>query len=607
MRRLVPALTGLASLGMLSVRAEPQLLKQDEVEQIVAQAAAKASDISPNSIIAVTDRDGFILAIWDCGNKVPTPLPQFAPPFVFPPPKGDQLSLSVIKTYSLVAGAITRASTAAFLSSDQNAFTTRTAGFIIQQHFPPGVRNTPSGPLVGVGFSSLFFSDVNRAKLIPPGFNGAVEIPPTISPGVRAPLFPLTSLNDSPGGVPLYKGGKLVGGLGVVGDDSPTNLAPAGAIFFKETQREATPGFKYEDDTDELVALAGQSHFRPDDSILATNAFINGIRLPYVNKRPEDIQDVDDVPPLGRIGRPIDVPIILAGTDPGSAVLIPGARDLSKSVVLANAYPNQTVPFGTIAPGYPQAAPKAYPYEVARLGGFEGQIRFPFRDDPWMNHGNPRRRKINGKASRLSKSEVKDIISLAAQRARITRAGIRLPLGTNMKVFITVVANPDRPSVPPPILGVFGTGEATIFSWDVAVQKARTAIFFSNTQLAMSSRTIGFLAQRFFPPGIDGTAHGPYFGFQEATSLRSSALTAFFPGDPNLPNGITIFPGGFPLYRDGYLVGAVGVSGDGVDQDDIVSISGTEDFRPKVKIRADNYSYRGARLPFAKFPRDPVR
>ena len=44
--------------------------------------------------------------------------------------------------------------------------------------------------------------------------------------------------------------------------------------------------------------------------------------------------------------------------------------------------------------------------------------------------------------------------------------------------------------------------------------------------------------------------------------------------NPNLPNGITIFPGGFPLYRNGVLIGAIGVSGDGVDQDDIISASG---------------------------------
>jgi hypothetical protein len=80
-----------------------------------------------------------------------------------------------------------------------------------------------------------------------------------------------------------------------------------------------------------------------------------------------------------------------------------------------------------------------------------------------------------------------------------------------------------------------------------------------------------------------------------------------FPGNPNVPNGITIFPGGFPLYKDGQLVGAIGISGDGVDQDDIIGISGTVDFAADPKIRADQFSYRGARLPYVKFPRDPVR
>src|SRR5690606_12242216 len=40
------------------------------------------------------------------------------------------------------------------------------------------------------------------------------------------------------------------------------------------------------------------------------------------------------------------------------------------------------------------------------------------------------------------------------------------------------------------------------------------------------------------------------------------------------PNGIQIFPGGFPIYRNGALVGAIGVSGDGVDQDDLVGMLG---------------------------------
>jgi hypothetical protein len=75
--------------------------------------------------------------------------------------------------------------------------------------------------------------------------------------------------------------------------------------------------------------------------------------------------------------------------------------------------------------------------------------------------------------------------------------------------------------------------------------------------------------------------------------------------DSNLPNGITIFAGGFPLYRNGVLIGAIGVSGDGIDQDDIIAASGTVNFLPPQNIRADEYRFRNARLPYAKFPRNP--
>jgi hypothetical protein len=36
-----------------------------------------------------------------------------------------------------------------------------------------------------------------------------------------------------------------------------------------------------------------------------------------------------------------------------------------------------------------------------------------------------------------------------------------------------------------------------------------------------------------------------------------------------------IFPGSVPIYRGNQLVGAIGVSGDGIDQDDMISFLGT--------------------------------
>jgi uncharacterized protein GlcG (DUF336 family) len=221
---------------------------------------------------------------------------------------------------------------------------------------------------------------------------------------------------------------------------------------------------------------------------------------------------------------------------------------------------------------------------------------------------------------------VVNVINFAAARARITRAGIRLPIGVPMAVFITVVNNPDQDNCPPVVLGTFRTGEATLFSWDVAVQKARTSVFYSRhdflhfgTNVAFSSRAVGFLAQRFYPPGIDDNGPGPFFTEQDKLSGLAGAepnvtftLNVDLSSPPlrngirlDLPNGITIFPGGFPLYRNGVLIGAVGISGDGVDQDDIVGASGTHDFLAPMAIRSDQFFFQGARLPYAKFPRDP--
>ncbi len=174
--------------------------------------------------------------------------------------------------------------------------------------------------------------------------------------------------------------------------------------------------------------------------------------------------------------------------------------------------------------------------------------------------------------------------------------------------------------VAPQVLAAFRTNNAPMFSFDVAVQKGRTALFFSSAQVAQSSRTVGFLAQDHYPPGINHnppTIYGPEQSLNGNISFNGLQVQFSFPPNdcppmlggfatnPNLPNGITVFPGGFPLYRNGVLIGAVGISGDGVDQDDIVGISGTQGFQAPLGIRADAFTVGGARLPYAKIPRNP--
>ena len=53
------------------------------------------------------------------------------------------------------------------------------------------------------------------------------------------------------------------------------------------------------------------------------------------------------------------------------------------------------------------------------------------------------------------------------------------------------------------------------------------------------------------------------------------------------------------------MVGGLGVSGDGVEQDDFVTNGGAQGFQAPTGIRADQIFIRGVRLPYCNFPRNP--
>ena len=243
--RLVKRFFGILFFALLMARPAAAQLTLADVQSVIVQAVTRAtaltaSPLKTNAVIAITDREGWVLGVWALNPNSSSADP-------------------------LVADAIAKAGTAAYLSSDNNAFSSRTAGDIVQQNFPPGILNTPPGPLVGVNFSQLGFSDINKFKA-----PGSV-ISYGSSPGLTlvSPPLPITGgLAGTPGGLPLYKNGQLVGGLGVSGDGlQPTDI---------------TPTIITQPDANEDAALAGQTGFQPPNTILGSEVFINGIRLEYL-------------------------------------------------------------------------------------------------------------------------------------------------------------------------------------------------------------------------------------------------------------------------------------------------------------------------------------
>jgi len=71
-------------------------------------------------------------------------------------------------------------------------------------------------------------------------------------------------------------------------------------------------------------------------------------------------------------------------------------------------------------------------------------------------------------------------------------------------------------------------------------------------------------------------------------------------------NGVVFFPGAVPLYRNGVMIGGLGVSGDGVDQDDFATSAGEALFPAPANIRADQITDQNVRLPYIKFPQNPT-
>jgi uncharacterized protein GlcG (DUF336 family) len=219
---------------------------------------------------------------------------------------------------------------------------------------------------------------------------------------------------------------------------------------------------------------------------------------------------------------------------------------------------------------------------------------------------------VAGPLGGLSAADVQGILENAEATANLTRAAIRLPIGSRTRMVIAVA------DLDGTIIGLRRMQDSTVFSIDVAASKARNMVYFNSSAraagdlndvpmgTAVTNRTISFGAQPFFPPGIDGSVAGPFFNIF-LRDLANPCTQGMQAGPPNInKSGIVFFPGSAGLYRNGALVGGLGVSGDGVDQDDYVTSGGTKGFEAPANIRADQISINGVRLPYFKFPRNPT-
>jgi uncharacterized protein GlcG (DUF336 family) len=613
------------SLAFASARAEgpllipktgigTQFLTATDVGKIIGQVVQEAQARHKPATIAIVDRLGAVLAMYQMAGA-PTALP------VESNPNGTNANVLVDglsgaskitiqgTTYNIVPTAmeaLAKAITGAYLSSSKgNAFSTRTASQIVQDHFNPGTSGAPSGPLYGTQFSSLPCSDLMNRDVA--GSTASLTQGPH-----RSPL----GLAGDPGGFPLYKNGELVGGIGVKAE---------GPYRVDENI--------YDNDhsTDEIEALAGTHGYEAPAGIRADTITAGGLILRYSDATASDLlKNPESATPYSKLPQ-------------SAGALLPMPGYFEPMVAGRPLFIRTGSRYGTTRSGIVQDTTNTinatkHPYLLVDANS---HVRYPATAGA-------------GIPGALTRAEALGILKAAYASGIITRAQIRNPPGSPMAVTVSVVDTNGT------ILGIATIPDAPVFGIDVSLQKARSAVFMSsqygdaalqstaaNTSpvpgvlpvpdvarfskaaknffgtaiasgaYAWGTRAIGNIHRDTYPDGIDTTPNGPLSLPQNISTVFSDGLqlnlvlnniiqhigfVAGIPitvggqkitvpdtanhctqlpppptsptGFPVLSNGLQIFPGGFPIYRGNTLVGGIGISGDGVDQDDMTGFLG---------------------------------
>jgi uncharacterized protein GlcG (DUF336 family) len=542
------------------------VLTSQDVSAIITVAAESLD--GDTMAVAVVDRTGRILGVYTRPDAGPT-TPDIA---------------------------VTLARTGAFFTNDQAPLSSRTVRYISGIHYPPGVPNTANAALYGIENTNRgcrvdeLIGVVEAPRSIAgagkSGRFGTTELPcgpedasgcavggPIVTPtgrqldsvGITTGKASLLDTGEplnvpvNPGGIPILRNGQVIGGVGVAGVQS--DRAEFAAV--------------------RAAALAGRGlGFREEDLPPPEAVFLEGIRLPFFEGC--NTSDVLDC-----------IVAALGSRPPGSAS-------------------------GQLGDGV--------------LRSFGGGVQAP---EGYLV--GPR----EGADGKLTREDVERIVSQGVASALRTRAQIRLPPGQATSMIIGVSDTQGN------ILAAFRMADATWFSLDVAITKARNAYYFSTREgyevlrslvdnnpydsyswepeppagqgWAITNRTLSFGGQPLFPPGIDLEklpTPGPWFDLFVYDS-QNPCTEGPGPGrggnrQYDNQSGIVWFPGSLPLYRNGELVGGLGVSGDGVEQDDLVSAEAAVGFEPPDELRVDQSFIRvgsgeEVRLPYLRYPRNPIQ
>jgi uncharacterized protein GlcG (DUF336 family) len=562
----------------------PTRLTVADIQQIIAQGVQEAQARSAPATIVVIDRVGNVLAAYQMTGAPAT--------IRITSGTGASGGIDGVEIVPSTLGAIAKALTGAYFSSEGNAFSTRTANQIIQEHFNLEERFTPGGPLFGVQISQLPCSDISRR------YNGV-----GVDPGPhRSPI----GFAADPGGLPLYKEGTVVGAVAVIAD----------GIYGLVKDDLGT-----DRNLDELIAVAASFGFGAPRDRRADVITLDAKTLRYANV------DFDDL-----AANP--------ATAPAFASLTPAVGGLVAIRGYADAVIRAGTAFGQPDSGIRPASLIAEP-ELAAVDGFVLVDEFNNRRFP----------PINGTDGLLTQQEVRDLLSTSVSLANRTRSQVRRPLGASAGIHVVVVdtngavigvartrdalvdatdvtVQKARTSI---LFSAIGSGtslqalpDAEYLAPGPAPVGLRTESIgqyvnafrsflnqptgLDDGAFAWSTRAVGNISRPFFPDGIDGRPPGPLSKPPGEWSIFSTGLEldlvynavirhiAFVVGlaatdvgvgctgyqgisvgfEPvvrpiqKIANGITLFAGGFPIYRGGTLVGAIGLSGDGLEQDDFL-------------------------------------